>query len=548
MRRIFGRGIALTVVLIVAAGLYPLTGEKPGAGVPSYDDLVRLFKEWREFVKPRVVDGVPDYSAAARKEQWEKLPDFQKRLAGIDCGRWPVAQQVDYHAVRAEMNGLGFDHRVLRPWSRMPFFYLSVTDSEHDVPLREGPEIYDPLDLWKHKFPLGKNGQAEFKAKLAAVPAILAQGKKNLTEETKDLWTLSLPAIRSEISTLEALAKLLAKHHPDLVPEAERAKAAVSEFLVWAEKKEAAMKPAPCGVGVENFDWYMRNVHLVPYGWKEQRQILEREWQRSMAALKLEELRNRNLPKLEPPATVEEARRRHNEAVDEFMKFLRETPVFTVPDYLNLGYFEGGFAPPGSRLDYFGRVESLDPMPLKCHSMHWLDKQMMARDPHPSPIRRVPLLYNIWDSRAEGLATAMEELMLQAGLFDKRPRAKELVYNLVAMRCARAMGDLMMHSNEWTLKESVKAAVDLTPYGWLLPDGETVWMDLRIYLSQPGYGTSYVVGKAQIDRLLADRAVQMGDSFTLGKFMDEFLGCGMVPVSLIRWEMTGLDDEVRKLW
>jgi hypothetical protein len=549
MRTVFLRGIALIAVIMLAAGLNPLGRVKSAtAGGNSYEDLVLLYKEWREFVKPRVVDGVPDYSPAAMKTQREKLPAFQKRLAEIDSSRWPVAQQIDYHVVRAEMNGLDFDHRILRPWSRMPSFYMSVTDSEHDVPLREGPEIHDPLDLWKHEFPLGKSEQAEFKAKLAAVPGLLAQGKKNLTEETKDLWTLSLPAVRGEVRILEELAKLLAKHHPDLVPEAERARVAVSEYLAWAEKKEAAMKPAPCGVGVENFDWYMRNVHLVPYTWKEQRQILEREWQRSIAALKLEEHRNRNLPKLEPPPTLEEARRRYNDAVAEFMKFLREEPVFTVPDYLHLSDFGGGFAPAGSRLDYFARVESLDPMPLKCHSMHWLDKQMMAKDPHPSPIRRVPLLYNIWDSRAEGLATAMEELMLQAGLFDRRPRAKELVYNLVAMRCARAMGDLMMHSNEWTLKDAVKAAVDLTPYGWLLPDGETIWADLRIYLQQPGYGTSYVVGKVQIDRLLADRAVQMGDGFTLGKFMDEFLGSGMVPVSLIRWEMTGLDDEIRMLW
>src|SRR4030042_5092441 len=137
-----------------------------------------------------------------------------------------------------------------------------------------------------------------------------------------------------------------------------------------------------------------------------------------MASLKLEEHRNRNLPKLEPPATLQASRHRHNEAVDEFMKFLRQAPVFTVPDYLSLDYFGGGFAPSGSRLDFFARVESLDPMPLKCHSMHWLDKQMMAREPHPSLIRRVPLLYNLWDSRAEGLATAMGGLMLKAGLYE----------------------------------------------------------------------------------------------------------------------------------
>jgi len=545
----------IAVGLLLPAFLALATGGQPSAplrrdppAVHSYEDLVRLFREWREFVKPKVTGGVPDYSAAAMKAQWEGLPAFRKRLEEINPDRWPIAQRIDYQLVRAEMNGLDFDHRVLRPWSRMPSFYVSVTYSEHDVPLREGPEIHDPLNLWKHSFPLSQEEQLEFRVKLRAVPSILVQGKKNLTEETKDLWRLSLPVVRSEIATLEELARQLEKYHPALAPEAELAGSAAREFLSWLEKKEAGMKPAPCGVGTENFDWSMRNVHFVPYTWKEQLQILEREWQRSIAALKLEEHRNRRLPKLEPPATLEEARRRHDEAVDEFMKFLREEAVFTVPDYLHLDYFRGGFAAPGGRLDFFARVESLDPMPLKCHSMHWLDKQMMAREPHRSPIRRVPSLYNIWDSRAEGLATAMEELMLQAGLFDKRPRAKELVYILVAMRCARAMGDLMMHSNEWALDEAVKAGVELTPYGWLLPDGETIWTDLRIYLTQPGYGTSYVVGKVQIDRLLADRAVQLGAGFTLQKFMDEFLGCGMVPVSLSRWEMTSLDDEVRKLW
>ncbi|MGB7295323.1 MAG: DUF885 family protein [Candidatus Aminicenantales bacterium] len=540
--------LTVILLLVLAAGFTVVSRERAIAGeAGSYDDLVALFKEWREFQKPRVVDGVPDYSPAAMKEQREKLPAFQKRLAAIDCRRWPVTQQVDYHVVRAEMNGLEFDHRVLRPWSRMPNFYVSVTASEHDVPLREGPEIYGALDLWKHEFPLGEEAQGEFRAKLRAVPGILAQGKTNLIEETKDLWTLGLPVIRDESGILERLAKQLAKHHPDIAQEAERAKAAVDEFLSWATKKEKAMKPTPCGVGTENFDWYMQNVHLVPYNWKEQVAILEREWERSIAALKLEEHRNRRLPKLSPPATEEEARRRYNEAVDEFMRFLREEPVFTVPDYLRLDYFRGRFTPPDARRDFFARVEALDSMPMKCHSMHWLDKQLMANDPHPSPVRRVPLLYNIWDSRAEGLATAMEELMMQAGLLDRRPRAKELVYMLVAMRCARAMGDLKMHGNEWDLEQARRYAVERTPYGWLLPEGGTIWTDLRIYLQQPGYGTSYIVGKVQIDRFMADRAIQTGNDFTLQKFMDEFLGCGMIPVSLSRWQMTGLEDEIRKL-
>jgi uncharacterized protein (DUF885 family) len=43
-----------------------------------------------------------------------------------------------------------------------------------------------------------------------------------------------------------------------------------------------------------------------------------------------------------------------------------------------------------------------------------------------------------------------------------------------------------------------------------------------LYLRQPAYGTSYLIGKAQIEQLIGDRKRQMGDAFTLQKFMDEY--------------------------
>ena len=48
---------------IIAFGL--AAGPLPQEGGGGYEDLVALFEEWREFQKPRVVDGVPDYTAAA---------------------------------------------------------------------------------------------------------------------------------------------------------------------------------------------------------------------------------------------------------------------------------------------------------------------------------------------------------------------------------------------------------------------------------------------------------------------------------------------------
>jgi uncharacterized protein (DUF885 family) len=63
--------------------------------------------------------------------------------------------------------------------------------------------------------------------------------------------------------------------------------------------------------------------------------------------------------------------------------------------------------------------------------------------------------------------------------------------------------------------------------------------DLEVYFRQPGYGMNYVAGKLQIEELLAARAQQLGDKFDLGRFHDQFLAAGMIPVSLTRWEMTG---------
>src|SRR5256885_15273733 len=80
-----------------------------------------------------------------------------------------------------------------------------------------------------------------------------------------------------------------------------------------------------------------------------------------------------------------------------------------------------------------------------------------------SPIRRGPLLYNIFNTRTEGHATGWEEMMLQAGMFDARPRARELIYVLVGQRAARALGDLRMHANEFTLDQAAAFASANTP-------------------------------------------------------------------------------------
>ena len=72
-------------------------------------------------------------------------------------------------------------------------------------------------------------------------------------------------------------------------------------------------------------------------------------------------------------------------------------------------------------------------------------------------------------------------------------------------------------------------------------------MDLGIYAHQPGYGTTYLAGKLDFDKLIADSAAAHPGQFRMMTFMDEFFSKGVVPMSLIRWEMTGKTDEARAL-
>src|SRR5262245_53944212 len=119
----------------------------------NYDALVALFKDWRDFQKPPRVGLAYDYRAATMAAQKTGLARYQARLKAIDPRNWPIPQQVDYHIVRAEMNGLGFDHRVLKPWANNPGFYVTVFDDESDQPAREGPHAYGTVELFRYKRP-----------------------------------------------------------------------------------------------------------------------------------------------------------------------------------------------------------------------------------------------------------------------------------------------------------------------------------------------------------------------------------------------------------
>jgi hypothetical protein len=524
-------------VALLAALPLALPAQSPRSVEFRYNQLTTLFTDWRAFQAPRQQRGVPDYSARAMAAQRAALPRWQARLRGIDTTGWSIAQQVDWQLVRAEMHGLEFDHRVLKPWAENPAFYVTIFADQSDQPRREGPFAEGNVELWKYARPLTAQSVAEILPGLQRVAPLLAQARRNLIGNRRDLWLYASNALKEQQDALEGLTSA-AGATTELTAAAKAAHDATRDFATWVAEA-AKGKSAPSGIGEANYDWYLKHVQLVPMTYREVRAQLARELARSHAFLALEEQRNAALPQQEPVSSAAEHAAKFPAAVDSYFAWLKSRGVLDVRDWMvpalkaRTGSFRAG------PREFFTEVDYRDPVVMRTHGYHWIDMERIVREPSASPIRSAILLYNIFDTRTEGLATGWEEMMLQAGLFDSNPRSRELIYVLLAQRAARATGELMMHGELKPVTEAAAFAVANTPRGWLRSGGGLVWFEQHLYLQQPGYGISYVIGKIDLEMTLARRRQQLGDAFRMDRFMNDMERAGLIPASLLRWEMTG---------
>ena len=539
----------LLLAFLLIPGLVKPAGVLADSG---YDDLIELFLDWRAFESPPLRDGVPDYTATTTAARHQELGAYRQRLATIDPAGWPVEQQVDWHLVRAEMNGMDFNIRVLRPWARDPAFYATVWTYRSDTPAHEGPTAHALVELWKYTPPLSEEKAADLTVELLTIPPFLEQARLNLTGNARDLWMAGIKSVVDQVIALRQFHGRLEQPDEELMMALDGAILASEDFVLWL-KEQSPGKDGPSGVGKDNYTWYLRKVHLVPLSWEEEVFLMKRELYRAHAFLKLEEHRNRDLPPLRPISSPEEYARRTDSAVVAYLAFLQQNRILPMRDYFEpaLRAQVGVFVPEDSR-NFFSRAIHLEPMTLWTHFYHWWDLARMEFEPHPSPVRRGPLLYNIFDSRAEGLATGMEEMMMNAGLYDDNPRVREIVYIMLAQRAARGLASLYAQANEFTMKEARDFHVAWTPHGWMREDLDLLGFEQQLYLRQPGYGTSYITGKYLIEQLLAERSRQAemespDADYGLYEFFDELNAAGVIPVSLLRWQMTGHDDEIRAL-
>ena len=554
----FGKALALSTALVAL----PSMGQSDGVqleGMPSgsggYDDLVALYQEFLEFSDPERASGdvplrdiagrpaevYPDYGVAAVEQRRATMDDLQERLEDMAVVDWALDRQVDYLAVRSRFDQYDFTLNVSRPWSRDPGFYVDQM-----------------LRITFADLPLSEAETADLVTRLQAISLLIDQAEANLTEVAADYADLAIFNLTNAdgvghgfpyratpppgvIGWYEDFLGRAREQQPDLVDDIAAAMDSVTGFHAWLTENRESMT-GQGGVGRDYFNWYLKHVKLMPYDTDQIVTLGIRELDRLWSVYALEQHRNRNLPVIDLPTSAEEYAERIAETDRRIRSFLVEHEIITIPDYIgeldtNVPWIVRPNGP-----NYWEQVQYRNPTPDHLHAVipgHRFDAVVESHNTHPIRGRITS------GARTEGWAVYLEEGIMNAGVIDDLPRVRELIYIFGIFRAARVPADVWLQLNEMSVDEVVTWWMERTP--WL--DVDVARVDAEIYLRRPpGYGLGYTVGMLQVQRLLSDRRQQLGDDFVLKDFHDEFMDAGRLPVSLIRWEMTGLDDEVREFW
>jgi hypothetical protein len=547
-------GLWSILVACVLCAVLPSSADAAGPpqGTGRYEDFVALFDEFRaaqlpsawnaNFNDPASPDhGLMDYSRRSMDVRLEKLGVLRERLGDLNVAAWPREQQSEYLAVRALFDQQEFLLRVSRPWARDPGFYVDQLQRFAFVSLpAEGARL------------------ERLRQELAAVPQIVSAAQKTLDDVATDYARLALHNLRQTdgvghghpyravppagvIGWYEDLLGRARSSQPELVPAVERALASVREFDGWLERRMPEFR-GEAGVGKARYDWYLQYAKLIPHTADELVLLSTMEWERVTAWYGIARHRNRNLPELEASPTAEEYARRIAATDRNIRDFLVREKILTIPPYVRELDTNAPFISRPTGPNFWEYVQFRDPHPDHLHAVipgHRFDGLVEDNNSHA-------LRAAISDGvRAEGWGVYLEEAMMQAGVIADRPRVDELIYLFGIFRAARVPADVGMQRNEMTVEQAVKYMRDRTPF----LDEDVARVDAEIYLRRPpGYGIGYTIGYLQMRKLLADRRWQLGEKFDLQQFHDDFLTRGRLPISLLRWEITGLDDEVRQLW
>jgi uncharacterized protein (DUF885 family) len=536
--------------------------------IDPLDQLASDFWTWRAEYRPYTFDDVPrmehaagtrDWSAAAIAKQRADLAEFERRWKAVQTGGWPVGRLVDYRLIGSAIARVRWELDVNPRWQRDPAFYVEQTVDA----LQE--ELMPPA-------PFSDERSREIVARTENIPSILEQAKLNL-KAIAPFAQLTIDLL----SDIDArLARVQRGVSPLLTGDDQRARfriaiAAASKALIdyrgWLKQNLPTMRQ-DFALGDKAYGFFLHQVALLPYTPEQLLAMARQDFERVLAMESYERQRDLRSPELKLPATAEEESARMTREDANIRRYLTEHQILTVPpdlphwtarlapDYVaaldgfgELDDFTGPsrlhqngvrwIQPPSDNLPYFWKAFAQDPRTTAVHEGvpgHFFQLSLAWRN--PDPIRR-----HYYDSGAnEGIGFYAEEMMLAAGLYDDSPRSREIIYNFARLRALRVEVDVKLALGEFTIPQAADYLARTVPMDRKTAEGEAA-----SFATAPGLGIAYEIGKLQIERNLADRRLEQGDKFSLREFHDYVWSNGNVPLSLERWDLLGLDDDVKKV-
>ncbi|MEE9448801.1 MAG: DUF885 family protein [Ignavibacteriaceae bacterium] len=536
----------------------------------NIQNLAQEFFEWRKNTQPCSGDDIlrversnkwaPDYSPETLDIYRAKYIKFSQKLKNLPQENWSVTDSVDYLLLHSAIERVNWELNVLKLPNRNPDFYVDQT-------------IGAVFELLLIHSQMDKIRAENIILRLNSIPYTIENAKVNLTEAVAPFAEIALRNLndikRKFYEMRDALNELFPLElNAKLNSAVELSVMALEDYIEWIKMELPTMQKS-FSIGRKGYEYYLKNVALIPYTPEELLFMGKQEWERSVAFGIYENKRNRYEAELELFSSAEEqiiAERLGEQAI---RNFLEEKDILTIPEWVKHYKFvkrPAHFAPlshmgvnddltsetrldedavryirePSPNLGFFSLATAKDPRPIIIHEGipgHYL--QLVLSWANTNPIRR-----RFFDSGSiEGIAFYVEELLLQYGLFDESPKTREIIYSFMRLRALRVDVDINLALGNYTISDAGKYLASTVPM-----DLQTGIQEAGFFAYNPGQAITYQIGKIQIMNLISDAKILLGDNFDLKELHNYLMLNGNVPIALMRWEYLGLKDEIALLW
>src|SRR3989440_4684145 len=497
-----------------------------------------------------------DYAPAALSARRQHVAQLLTEVRALRTEKWAKDDRIDWLLFRAQLEGVEFGDRVLQFEQTNPQVY--VDECTNAI-----------FSLLKKDYDTPRTRALAATARMKQMPALIEQGRRNLTRPVKLYAQLAIDSARSIDSlftdSLMTLARDLdANERADLIKARDAALQSIHAYADYLERRLPQMI-AFTPMGETNYNYMLKHIYLLPIDAKQVEMLGQTELARYRALESLlpdPSLADPNPARAQNVPTDQQAFLKAYESREqEMIEFLKTNHLVTLPAYL--GRFEirqlpdafkptspcGFMNPPGAydkdpagfyfiptynpqSHNFYIRAAIEDPRPILGHEGilgHFL--QLSIANHLKDEIRR----QHGDGVFVEGWALYGEEMLMRTGLYPNNSAAQGQILRLSRYRAARIGVDVNLHTGRWTFEQAVRYFMEAGGLGREAGGGGAGGA-----ARSPTPKITYITGKWQNMRPLGQYKRQQGAKIRPPPFHDDLIKNGSLAVSVIEWIL--LDD------